>query len=375
MAERKLAPAALIVSLLLPLLLGACGSDEGGATPARAQRGAGGERARPAQPPVPVAVLPAEVGSIASTYAATATLQPEAEAEVLARVSGLVERILHEEGDQVPRDGALLQIANDEYSVRVKQAAARTANLRSRFERMEGMVDKNLVSQEEFDTAKSELESAEAEEDLARLELGYTTVRAPFSGRIVERLVDPGQNVNVGTPLFRLADFDPLLAEVHVPSKEFRSLQTEQPVTLVLDSDGTRLDGRIKLVSPVIDPASGTIKVTVEIPRYPASVRPGDFAEVRIVTERREDRTLVPRNAVVTDKGDDIVFVESEGRAERRTVATGFSDEDHVEIVSGVAPGERVVVKGQRSLRHGQPVKVLSDGSGDGSAIAGAGAR
>ena len=370
MAARPLALLLLSALAWGPTLTG-CSDSEGGATPARAQRPGEGAEGRADQAPVPVAVSPAILGSIASTYSATATLQPNAQADVLARVSGLVEKIEREAGDRIERNGVLLQIDNDAYRVRVQQAEARTANLRSRFDRMDGMAAKDLVSAEEFDAARSELASAQAEEELARLELGYTAVRAPFGGRIVARLVDPGQNVSVGTPLFRVADLDPLLAEVHVPSKEFRALETDLPVTLLLDSDQTRLNGRIKLVSPVIDPASGTIKVTVEIRDAPANVRPGDFAEVRIVTEQRVDRTLVPRVAVITDKGETVVFVEIGGRAERRTVATGFSDEAHFEIISGVQPGELVVVKGQRSLRHGQSVRVLEDASGDSNAVVG----
>lgn len=374
MAKRMLALFLLSALAWGPALTG-CSDSEGGATPARAQRPGEGTEGRADQAPVPIAVSPARLGAIAATYSATATLQPNAQADVLARVSGLVEQIDREAGDRIERDGVLLQIDNDAYRVRVQQAEARTANLRSRFDRMNGMAAKDLVSAEEFDAARSELASAEADEELARLELGYTTVRAPFGGRIVARLVDRGQNVSMGTPLFRIADLDPLLAEVHVPSKEFRSLETDLPVTLVLDSDRTRLSGRIKLVSPIIDPASGTIKVTVEIPQAPDNVRPGDFAEVQIVTEQRTGRTLVPRVAVITDKGESVVFVAIDGRAERRTVTTGFSDEDHFEIVSGVESGENVVVKGQRSLRHGQPVRVLGDAPDAPAAVAGAEAR
>lgn len=362
---------ALALAFWCGLSLLGCSQSETTSAAAQPQRPGSNGEARGNQAPVPVAVVPAISGSIAATYVATATLQPNAQADVLARVSGVVEKIDREVGDWVDRDGVLLQIDNDAYRVRVQQAQARTANLRSRFERMQGMIDKKLVSAEEFDTAKSELASAQADEELAALDLSYTTVRAPLRGRIVARMVDPGQNVNVGTALFRIAELEPLRAEVHVPSKEFRSLEVEQPVTLVLDSDGTRLTGRISLVSPLIDPASGTIKVTVEIAKYPPNVRPGDFAEVRIVTEQREGRTLVPRVALVTDKGENVVFVEANGRAERRTVFTGFGDEQYYEIVSGVQPGELVIVKGQRSLRHGQPVRILEDAPDGGTAVVG----
>jgi membrane fusion protein (multidrug efflux system) len=119
------------------------------------------------------------------------------------------------------------------------------------------------------------------------------------------------------------------------------------------------MTGRIKLVSPVIDPSSGTIKITIEIREYPAGVRPGDFAEVRIVTESRADRTLVPKIAVVTEKGEQVVYVAADTTAERRVVEVGFEDDESAEILDGVSAGEPVVVKGQRSLKHGSAIKIL----------------
>ena len=156
--------------------------------------------------------------------------------------------------------------------------------------------------------------------------------------------------------------FDPLLARVHVPSREFNKLRQDQEVSLVLDSSGAELAGRIKLISPVIDPASGTIKITVEVPDYPEGTRPGDFAQVRIVTEKREGATLVPRLAVLTDKGETVVYTLADGeepRAERRVVEIGFTDDASAQILSGLAPGDPVVVKGQRSLKNGAPLKIL----------------
>jgi membrane fusion protein (multidrug efflux system) len=319
-------------------------------------------------------------GDIASYYHATATLEAEKQAEVLARVSGVIGSLACEEGDLVREGQELLRIDNDEYQLRLDQAAATTANLKARHDRLANMLAEELTSTEEYEAVKSELASAEADEGMARLSVSYTSVTAPFTGKVTQRLVDVGQNVNENTPLFIIADFTPLLARVHVPAKEFRKLRQDQAVQLVLDSDQKRLQGRIKLISPVIDPTSGTIKLTVEIPEYPAGTRPGDFADVHIVTERRTGTTLVPRIAVISDKGEDIVFVatgispgvaaedsnagprdpgEASAVAERRIVEVGFTDSDHAEILSGLQPGEVIVVKGQRSLKHGDPLKIL----------------
>jgi membrane fusion protein (multidrug efflux system) len=365
------------LGLALVIVLGAlgCGGGEdasnSGEQVAKAQGGGGsgqrgrgqGDRRRPSQPPIPVAVEAATVGDIASYYTATATLTAEKEAQILARTTGVALSLYGEEGDWVKRGQTLLRIEDDEYRLRLEQAEATTSNLRDRHQRLKDMWEQQLVSAEEFESTKNELKAAEAAEELARLNLSYTTVTAPFAGRIVSRLVDVGQNVNAGTPLFVISDFDPLLAIVHVPSKEFKKLKPDQKVEIVLDSNEQQLEGRIKLVSPVIDPASGTIKVTVEIPEYPADTRPGDFAEVSIVTEKRKGTMLVPKMAVFTDRGDYVVYVAADSTAERRVVEVGFEDDAHTEILEGVTEGERIVVKGQRSLKHGSAIKILEEDS------------
>ena len=173
------------------------------------------------------------------------------------------------------------------------------------------------------------------------------------------RMVDPGQTVSNGTPLYTLADVGRLLARVHVPAKEFRSIRPDQPVQLVVTSSGDRLSGRIDLVSPVVDPESGTIKVTVEVTDYPPSTRPGDFVEVSIVTDRHDDSLLVPRVAVVTERGQRSVYAVEGDVARQRMVDVGFEDDQDAEILSGLDDGELVVVQGQRSLRDGQPISIL----------------
>lgn len=364
MQSRALPAAALALLLALPFVACSGGADGGGGgrpADARAQ-GPGGPEGRE-RPAVPVEVASAARGSIASTYAATATLEAEKQAQVLARVSGLVESRQVEEGDRVAAGRVLLTIDNDEYALRLSQARATAANLRGRAERMREMWEQRLVSVEEKEALENELAAAEAAEELAALELGYTRVQAPFAGRITQRLVDVGQNVSVGTPLFLLADFDPLLARVHVPARQFGDLAAGQAVELVLDSDRRALQGRIKLVSPTIDPETGTIKLTVEIPDAPARVRPGDFAEVRVVTEMREGRLLVPRSAVVSEKGEDVVFVVEGEEAQRRVVELGLQDDVHAEVLDGIAEGDAVVVKGQRSLEGGAKVRVVEPGA------------
>jgi len=350
---------------LLGLLgwVAACGGaeDSGGPPGAGAKGGPGGgprgvPGARVPQDTAVVAVEQIERGDIATHYATTATLEPEKEADVLARVPGLIVALPAEEGDRVAAGEMLLQIERDAYLHRLSQAQAEERKQRSRFERLERMLAEELVSTEEFEGTRSDLQAAEAARELAALELSYTRVTAPFAGQIVERHVDVGQVVSNGTVLFRIADTRPLLARIHVPAKEFRRIQVDQPVDLSIDATGAQLEGRITLISPVVDPTTGTIKVTVEIPEVPDGVRPGDFVEVKVVTERHLDAVLVPKLAVLMEKETEVLYVAADSTAQRRVVTTGFRTDRLIEVIDGATAGERVIVQGQRSLEDGQPI-------------------
>ncbi len=355
-ARRALATLAAGLALAT---LAACGGGEAQGGDRGGAPGAGGPGGQPPLPTVAVAVAPAAPGDIATYYRATASLDPDKQADVIARTAGVIEQILAEEGDLVREGQVLLELEDDEYRHKVTLAEVEVERQRTRFGRAEQMVAQGLVADEDFDATSNDLKTAKASLELARLELAYTHVRAPFAGRVVRRLVDPGRNVANGTALFTLADMGRLLARVHVPAKEFRSIRTDQPVSLRVTSTDDRLEGSIDLVSPVVDPETGTVKVTVAVASYPATTRPGDFVEVSIVTDRHSGVLLVPRGAVVAERGERAVFVAKGEAAERRPVEIGFEDDLHAEIAAGLEPGELVVVQGQRTLRDGQPIKVL----------------
>ncbi len=329
----------------------------GGSKPAGASSRPSGHKSKATA----VAVAPVTKGAISAFYETTATLESERTAPILARAKGVVQALKFEEGDTVKKGQVLVRIEDADLKLRLEQAEAKTAGLKDRFQRLERMVAKKLVPAEEFESVRHDLRSAQATEDLARLELSRTRVRAPFAGKVVRRHVEVGQTVNDSTPVFDLADFDPLLARVHVPSKELKRIAQDQPVRLVLDSSGAKLEGRIKLISPIIDPTTGTIKVTVEISKYPEGTRPGDFAQVSIVTEQRQERLLAPRTAVIDERGTKVVFVAEAGKAARKVVEVGFEQDEWAEIVSGLSLGESVVIKGQHSVKDGQPIKIVEN--------------
>lgn len=313
-----------------------------------------------AKAPVPVRVSSAQQGEIASYISATANLVAEDDVRVLAEAEGRVTRLEVEEGDQVAAGAVLAVLDRDAAEIALRKARLRGSNAGMAFERAQQTLSQGLISTEEFDRLRLEYEVAQQEIAEAEWQLERTVIRAPFSGRITERLTTVGQHVRPGDTMFGLADFDPLVAKIYLPETDVLHLETgrEVRITLAADAD-VRFAGSIRQISPVVDTATGTVKVTVEATKPPAGVRPGAFVTVDIVRERRQRVVLVPREAVLRELRSAHVFVVEDGQAAKRPVALGLEEGELVEAVEGVSPGDQIIVAGQGGLKPGVPVKVL----------------
>ena len=311
--------------------------------------------------PVPVSVSPIALGTVSSYITTTANLVPENEVKVLAEADGRVDQVLVEEGDRVGRGQILAQLVKDDADITFKKAHLRSESARLAHERAVKVVDENLMSREAFDKVTLENEVAQQELAEAQWRLDKTTIRAPFGGRVTERVVKPGQHVRPGDALFTVSDFDPLIARIYLPEKDVIGLQEGREVRITLKaSDDTRFAGRIRQISPVVDPATGTVKVTVEAAARPAIVRPGAFVTIEIVREVHARAVLLPREAVIRELQDSYVFVVRGDVAERREVSLGLEEGGRIEALSGVTAGEQVIVAGQGGLKPGSPVKVIA---------------
>jgi membrane fusion protein (multidrug efflux system) len=309
--------------------------------------------------PSPVAAQAVEVGSIASYTAATANLVAEDEVKVIAEAEGKVVRLLVEEGDGVAKGEALLQIDPADLSLAVAKAELAVRNAQINLDRSEQMAAEKLISPQDLDKIRYERDVAVQGLSEARHRLTKTTVRAPFAGRITLRKVQPGQTVKPGEELFTLADFDPLVARIFLPEREVLDLKPGQEVRLALRArEETRFAGRIMQISPVVDTASGTVKVTVEAVRPPPSVRPGAFVSVEVLRETRPSATLVPRTAVIRELQETYVFVADGKVARKRAVEVGLEEGSRLEVVKGLKAGEQVITSGQGGLKDLSPIAV-----------------
>ncbi|HEX4872087.1 MAG TPA: efflux RND transporter periplasmic adaptor subunit [Nevskiaceae bacterium] len=326
------------------------------------------------------AVIPVEVGAVSrgpiqAAYRGTATLEAREEATVLAKQAGVIERLLVEEGDRVSAGQVLARLETEKLRYEVARTGALLAKLRQNFERNASVYQRNLVSREAYESSKAELDAQQAAHDAARLALSESEIKAPFDGVVTARFVKLGNLVQANAPTFRITQLDQLEAAIHVPERDIHKLAPAHPVRLAVDAwPGELFQGRIDRINPVVDAASGTVKVTVAMDPGQAKLRPGMFARAEIVYDTRDAALLLPKDAVLSEDSQQSVFVVEGERARRVSLRTGYSDADHYEVLEGLEAGAQVVVTGQANLKDQAKVVVVNAAPASGSAPAAAAA-
>jgi membrane fusion protein (multidrug efflux system) len=313
---------------------------------------------------VPVEVATLARGGIESVLRLSSNLEAEREVQVFAEAPRRVTRLLVEEGHPVQKGQVLLQLQDEEQRSAVAKAEIALVESRRNFSRTKELYEQKLVTEELFTQAGYTVERNELALADARRELGYTQVRAPIAGVVTERKVNLGDHVTLNQPLFRIVDFDSIVARIYVPEKDMVRLARGQAARLRADSlGGARFKGTIDRISPVVDPGTGTIKVTVATPRQ-EGLRPGMYVEVELVTAVHDDALLVPKRALVYDNDQAFVFRMKEKekrRVERLRVTPALEDADHIEPEGGLSPGDQLVVAGQSGLKDGGLVRLPGD--------------
>jgi len=309
---------------------------------------------------VPVEVAEVTSGAITSYISATANLVAEDQVRVLSEAEGRVERLLVEEGDLVSKGQVLAVLVQDEAKIALSKVELKASNANAALERAEGTRDQGLISAEAYDKLKMEFDVASQEVAEAEWLLAKTVIRAPFSACVTERFITQGQHLRPGDELFTVADYDPLVARIYLPESDVIELEEGREVRIALAANAElTFAGRIRQIAPVVDTATGTVKVTVEAVKPPTGVRPGAFVSIGIVREQHPTALLLPRESVIRELRAAHVFISEDGTAVKKAVELGLEEGDLVEVISGVAAGDNVVVAGQGALDDGQKIKTL----------------
>jgi HlyD family secretion protein len=278
----------------------------------------------------------------------------------------------------------------------VKQAQSRFDNAKTTRERMEALYSKQIISKRDFDNADTECAVCEAQlssnqEKLKQLREGArreqregsrakvkemeailaqeqirlqnTRIVAPFSGEIVRRNVDGGALISPSTPLVTLVHMETVKAQANVLEKDIALIKPGMKAKILTEAyPGRSFEGTIVRINKALDAATRTLQAEINIPNPGRLLKPGMFAKIEVLLNEKPDALAVPREAVLEDGGKKFVFVVEGNQAIRKTVVTGIEQEQMIEIVEGVNEGDKIVVRGQESLRDRSTIRIVEGG-------------
>lgn len=380
--------------VVLALASGACSSGA-----------AKGTETRSTAPVVSAAAVAATEQPIARFIRATGSLMAEEQADVAAETAGRVMAANIERGTNVAQGAELIRISSTETDAQVREAEANAAQLEARlgitggaaldvnavpevqnakagadlaaaeFARIKSLLDQRVVSQSEYDQRRTQaeamrqqyeaakngaaqqyqmLQAARARVALARKALADTSVRAPFTGVVAQRMVTTGDYVTKGMKVATIVRVNPLRVQLTVPEQAISAMAPGQPVTFEVDAyPGRQFEGKVKYVSPALQADQRALTVEATVPNPDGTLKPGLFATARIEQPGRTPGVLIPASSVTTVSGTSRVYVVVGDHVEERIVTTGETVGDRVEITRGLKAGERVATKNVAQLADG----------------------
>lgn len=338
-----------------------------------------GRQRRGDAPAIPVTVAPAQQRDVPFEMTAPGSVEPLRAVAVTAQVSGVVTSVRFREGDEVRQGAVLVQLDHRPYRNALQQAQAalnrdliQLANARRQVERYQGLAKSEYITTEQFEALQTNAKALEATVqsdsaavDNARLNLEYTTIRAPISGRTGSLLIKEGNLVRApgSGPLVTVNQTQPILVRFAVPApylpliRRYRADGLE--VEAVPANDSIVLKGTLTFVDNAVDTTTGTIMLKGQFDNARGTLWPGQFVTATLVLYEQKNAVVVPQAAVVeAESGNYVYVVDSTGKALTRPVVVGRAVGEDVIVDQGLTAGETVVTDGQLRLVPGASVQI-----------------
>ena len=310
---------------------------------------------------IPVSVASIERNSISSNFHTTATLESRTEADIITRVTGIIEQLSVEEGDYVEKGQVLAKVDPRRYQLALDKADAELAGINQELQRLSLMAEKKLVSAQASDKLKYQHKAAIAARKLAALDLQDSQVIAPISGFISHRYVKEGYFTQGYQKLFHIVDSANLQAVVYLPEHQLSNVKLEQQANLSFSARKNQVyQAAVRSVSPVIDPSSGTFKVILSIDNDEQELKPGMFAQIALTFDTHNDAFTIASDAIITLDNNSKIYLVRDNKAIEVQITKGFIEEQLTEIIGDINEGDLVVVNGQHNLKADALVEVLN---------------
>jgi len=309
---------------------------------------------------VPVEAVAVRQGDLLRTVEAVGTLVADEEVVIRPEIPGIITAISFAEGQRISAGAVLISLDAQILQAELDQARASLELSHANYERAEELASRGSGTQRARDEARAELLNDQAALALAEARLAKTIIVAPFEGVLGLRSVSVGDYVTVGEALVALSAIDNLKADFRIPELFLAEVKVGQELRITADAlAGEVFEGEVYAIDPQLDVSGRALLIRARLSNPGDVLRPGLFARIDVVLERRANALLVPESAIVPTKQGSTVFRIKEGVVEIAPVETGLRRRGEVEILSGLAVGDLVVTGGQLKLRPGAPVQVV----------------
>lgn len=329
------------------------GARPGGAQGPGAGPGGGGM-------PVPVVSRAVSLQPLARELRALGTARANEAVEITAKTSNIVSVVRFRDGERVSKGAVLVELDSAQARADLAAATAALTESESQYRRAQELLPTQSLSKSQYDQIVATRTANAARVDAARARLEDTVIRAPFGGRVGLRRVSVGGLISPGTVITTLDDTSIIKVDFAVPENNLTALRTGLAVSVSSTAyPGRIFRGKVASVDSRVDSTSRSLQVRAEVPNADGALKPGMFLNVELLRDERQ-AIVIPEEAIVPDQDRQFVFVVKGGMAEKREVRTGLRRPGSVEIVSGLAAGERIVVEGTVKLRDSGPVRDLA---------------
>lgn len=354
-------------------------------------RRAGGPRGGPGARQVTVSLTKAEIGEVRERLLLTGALKPKEQVDVIPKLQGRVQRILVHVGDQVrvgqliaelERDELEQQVRRAEAAIQVARAAltqreAELANAEAKLRRAEALRADGLIASQDFEAQKTstevvraqvrltraQLEQAEAELRELKIRLAQTYIHAPINGQVAARYVDVGSLAGPSTPLVRIVNLSTMVTAANVPERELGKLRVGNVARVQVDAFGDQVFlGRIVRIGPVLDAATRSATVEIEIPNPANLLKAEMFARVELDLGTTRRAVLIPRDALVYRGQQPGVYLVEGERPVFRPIETGLTQGDKVEVLANLLPGTEIIGAGASMIAEGDRIVIVGRG-------------
>ncbi len=290
--------------------------------------------------------------------ALSGSIEANEQVDIRSEISGIVESINFQEGTMVSKGQVLFKVNDIELraqlaNVKTSQGLASENERRARL-----LLQKEAISQEEYDIASADFKSSKAQTQLIQAQIAKTTVRAPFSGKIGLRAISNGTYVTPTTPIAKLVNTSQLKITFSIPEKYASQMKVGNALSFTTAGSTKKFSAKIYAIEPEIEIATRTLKVRAVAQNPEGKLYPGTFANVALPLDNIKDALLVPTEALIPIQNGKKIFVSENGKAKEIVVQTGSRTEKEILVLTGLKAGDTVLTSGVMTLKNGSPVKV-----------------